>query len=255
VDPQWADWYDCYFGTYTDDIEFFVGEAEKTQGRVLEVGCGTGRLTIPMLERGVRVAGFDPLPEMLERLRKLAGDLDVDVDVSCQRIESFRYDKRFDLILAPFRVFNHCLDPASQRAALENCRRHLARGGRLVLATFVPDPELITSATSMIQYMATVVHPETKRAVICSQFNAEIDLLNQRRTDVWVFEELDRDQRVLRKVHLPLEIRWVYPSEMALLLELAGFDQFEIHGGFQRQPLDDTSSEQVWIASSTKNDL
>jgi len=248
IDPMWAEWYDCYFGTYDEDVEFFLGEARKSGGRILEVGCGTGRITIPLLQAGCDVVGFDPLPAMVERLKKRAGALGLVPSVCCQTMEAFAFNERFDLIIAPFRVFNHCLHRADQRAALENFRRHLAPGGRLILATFVPDPEMIAAASNVVQYMATVRNPETGRAVVCSNFNAEIDFLNQTRTDVWVFEELDSDQRIVRKVYLPLTIRWVYPGEMALLLELAGFSEFQVFGGFDYGPLDEGCREQVWIA-------
>jgi SAM-dependent methyltransferase len=248
LDTGWAEWYDCYFGTYGEDAEFFVNEAARAEGRVLEAGCGTGRLTIPMLQGGARVVGFDPMPEMLERLKARAMAAGVQPEVSAASMESFDSSERFELILAPFRVFNHCLTQAAQRAAFVNLRRLLAPEGRLIVATFVPDPELITSATNMIQYMATVRHPETGLPVICSQFNAEIDPLRQVRTDVWIHEELNEDQSVRRKAYLPLTIRWVLPSEMPLLLELAGFQEFQVFGGFNYEPLDDASREQIWIA-------
>lgn len=249
MNAEWSEWYDCYFGLYEEDIEFFLGEARKCQGKVLEVGCGTGRLTIPMLRAGVRVVGFDPVPEMLQRLEKRAQAAGVAPDLSCQSMQDFKYDEQFNLIIAPFRVFNHCLDQATQRLTLERFYEHLAPGGRLILATFLPDPELITTASNVLQYMTTVTHPDTGRAVVCWHFNAEIDFINQIRTDVWVFEELDGEHRVLRKAYLPLTIRWVYPSEMALLLRLAGFNKLELYGGFKYQPLDDSCHEQVWIAS------
>jgi len=248
MDAAWAAWYDLYVGTYEEDTEYFIREAVQADGSVLEVGCGTGRLTIPLLQRGVEVVGFDPLPAMLERLQAKAAAAGVVPNVSCQSMETFRSDERFALILAPFRVFNHVLTQAAQRAALENIRRHLAPGGRLILATFVPDPELIANATNVLQYMSTVGNPDTGRAVVCTQFNAEIDVLNQVRTDVWVYEELDAEQRITRKVHLPLRIRWVHPTEMGLLLELAGFNQFQVYGGFAGEPLEESSREQVWIA-------
>lgn len=251
MDAAWAEWFDCYFGAYDDDLEFFLGEARKCTGRILEVGCGTGRLTLPLLKSGAQVVGFDPVPEMLDRLAARAKAAGVRPEVSGQDMESFRYDEKFELIIAPFRVFNHCLSSSAQRAALENFRRHLAPDGRLILATFVPDPELITTASSALQYMTTVTHPDTQRAVICSNFNAEIDVVNQIRTDVWVYEELDAQQRVVRKAYLPLRIRWIHPGEMSLLLQLAGFNQFETFGGFEYQPLDETSHEQVWIARCT----
>lgn len=247
LDAGWAEWYDCYFGAYDADAEFFFEEARRCTGKVLEAGCGTGRLMLPMLQDGADVVGFDPVEPMLEQLKRKAANLKLTPRVSRQSMESFRYDEHFDLIIVPFRVFNHCLDPASQGQALENFRRHLAPDGRLIVSTFVPDPELILSASNTIQYMSTVQHPETGRAVICSHFNLEVDILNQIRTDVWVYEELDDEQRILRKVYLPLRIRWVYPSEMALLLERAGFNQFEVYGSFDRDPLEDGCLEQVWV--------
>ena len=105
-----ADLYDLEPGDiFKDDIAFYKEKAKESGGPILELGCGTGRVTIPLLEEGNEVWGLDLSEDMLSQLRKKVGDLPAAVarrlhmvhdDMAC-----FDLGRVFELIIAPFRAF------------------------------------------------------------------------------------------------------------------------------------------------------
>src|SRR5688572_14248941 len=122
----------------TDDVPFYVGlakEAASAGQSVLELACGTGRITMPIVEAGVRITGVDSSPAMLAIARQKSSGRDnpswVEADMT-----SFKLEERFGLVIIPFRSFLHMLTVADQKACLRSVHAHLVEGGRLALNFF-----------------------------------------------------------------------------------------------------------------------
>jgi len=141
--PANAEAYDADMGRAADamdDVPFYVElarEAALTGQAVLELGCGTGRVTIPIAQAGVEVVGLDNAPAMLNVARRKATTAGVDVRWVAADMRSFKLEQRFGLVIVPFRSFLHLLTDADQRACLERIHEHLLPGGRLALNFFV----------------------------------------------------------------------------------------------------------------------
>ncbi len=125
-----------------DDVGFLRGLAEEVGGPVLELGCGTGRVAIPLAEAGLRVVGLDRSPHMLATAEAKRRALPPAVRRRIEFIEGdmtdFSLGRRFGLAFAAFRVFMSLPDPDAQRACLAAVRRHLRPGGLVVLDLFDP---------------------------------------------------------------------------------------------------------------------
>jgi ubiquinone/menaquinone biosynthesis C-methylase UbiE len=139
------------YGTRAD-VAFYLEEAERAgeSSRVLELGCGTGRLTLPLAQAGHEVTGIDFSPAMLARAReKLAAeprsvqDRVTLVEGDARRIE-LGATSPFDLVLAPFRVLQHFPAIADQLDVLAAVRRQLRPGDRLVFDVFNPSYPMMT---------------------------------------------------------------------------------------------------------------
>jgi len=125
------------------DVAFFVDEAARSGGPVLELGCGTGRVLIPTARAGVEIIGLDGSPAMLARCRTiLAAEPPPVQNHVLALIEGdmriFKLGRRFPLVTIPFRPFLHLLTVEDQLACLTAVRDHLEENGRLVLDIFNP---------------------------------------------------------------------------------------------------------------------
>ena len=149
VYDAWATVYDAVYAYVRDDLPYYVREARRAGGPVLELGCGTGRVAIALARAGIDVVGVDFSPRMLEAAGRnvdsvgaLPGSVTlVEGDMRC--LEPERVAGPFRLVLIPFRGFLSLLTVPDQVSTLENVKRHLAPGGELVIDLFVPDPEML----------------------------------------------------------------------------------------------------------------
>lgn len=138
--------YDLEYADQTEDLTPYVTLARRVRGPVLELGCGTGRLTLPMARTGARVVGVDAAPEMLALLEhKLAREpwsVRTRVQAVCADFRTLALDTRFSLALAPFNLLHHCMTDADAVQALSSVRSMLAPGGQLALDCYLPAPDL-----------------------------------------------------------------------------------------------------------------
>ncbi len=139
-----AEAYDYDLGRAADamgDVPFYLRLARETAEKdqsVLELGCGTGRVTIPIAQAGIDVVGLDDAPPMLDVARRKAAAAGVRVRWITADMASFSLDQRFGLVIIPFRSFLHLLTEAGQLACLRCVYDHLLPGGRFALNVLAP---------------------------------------------------------------------------------------------------------------------
>jgi SAM-dependent methyltransferase len=211
----------------SQDAAFYLALARESGGPVLELGCGTGRILLPIAREGIECVGLDASREMLDVLR--AKQPPPNLELAHAAMESFDLGEgRFALITIPFRAFSHLLDVPSQLASLVNARRHLAPGGRLALDVF--DPKLASLA----------------RAEDAESLAVSADTPSGR---VQRFDRVTRDAaRQVLTLHMrflaaapedcgegELELRWFHRYELEHLLARAGFRIEALYGGFDHR--------------------
>jgi SAM-dependent methyltransferase len=248
-----AAFYDYYSLGVEGDVQFYVEEAQKAGSPVLEIGCGTGRILLPIAESGVSIVGLDRAPAMLallrQKLAKYKPDTQSRVKLSEGDMRNFSLGRRFKLITIPYRAFLHLLTPKDQRQALTCIREHLTDDGHLIFNVFDPSLEIIAAHSgplgSALKKDCEFIHPDTGQRVIVwdtRQYDPERQLLEQ----YFIFEELNDEGRVVSKTYSPLTLRYVYRYEMRYLLELCGYKVEALYGGFHRGPFR-YGYEQVWV--------
>lgn len=140
--------YDLEYADHVEDTAHYVDRARTAGGRVLELGCGSGRLTIPIARAGVSVVGVDRAPAMLAAARQ---KLERETSTVRSRVELLEWDYHtpglegrdpFSAVLWPFNALHHCADEAALAAMLERIAGWLRRDGRLCLDCYLPDREL-----------------------------------------------------------------------------------------------------------------
>jgi SAM-dependent methyltransferase len=238
-----AKWYDMLCVGLPGEMEFYVREAKRSRGRVLELACGTGRIYLELLSAGVDAYGLDLAGPMLQVLKEKGeryglGEL---VNVKKGDMRTFRYPFKFDLVIIPYRTFNHLETREDQKKCLMNIHRHLKKGGRLILNFF--DPK--------VGFLAEVDRKTTSRTVmdqgkkIRMEDFSHFDLASQRIT---VYHRLLNPPAGLPRGKIRFSLAYIFPREFMNMLELCGFKDWELYGGFEKRPYTKHGQELVWIA-------
>ena len=245
----WADIYDAIFSYVVDDIPFYLEEAATHgEGGVLELGCGTGRIAIPLALSGVSVTALDSSADMLARAREKSAAAAQNLTLVQADMRDFDLRRKFSLIIIPFRGFLSLLSADDQIAALRAIKRHLLPGGRLALDIFVPDLNMLVQEGDVPFHFRDVTDPESgKRLIIWNQ--SAYDAFSQVMTIRTSIEELDDDGAVRRKLYRDFALRYIFRWEMSHLLHACGYDILHLYGDFRKSEFIPESSEMIWIAT------
>lgn len=239
--PFVAEFYD-YVVPYRDrqDVAFFVEMARRSEGPVLELGCGTGRVLIPTARAGVEIVGLDLSPSMLsvcrEKLSREPQAVQSRVQLVQGDMQQFDLGREFGLVTIPFRPFQHLITVEDQLSCLDSIHRHLADGGRLILDLFNPSlPRLVEE-----RYLAeSGEEPEFTmpdgRKVVRRHRTVSRDLFNQIIDSELIYYVTHPDGREERLVHR-FQMRYLFRFEAEHLLARSGFQVENVYSDYDRSP-------------------
>ena len=236
-----AEFYD-HVVPYRDrqDVTFFVEAAQESDGPVLEVGCGTGRVLIPTARAGIEIVGLDLSAHMLdvcqERLLREPEDVQSRVELVQADMRNFELARTFDLVTVPFRPFQHLTTVDDQLSCLEQIHRHLADGGRLILDLFNPSLEFLTSDNvgQELGDEPEFTTPSGSR-VVRRHRTVSRDLFNQINYVELIYYATHPDGRKERLVH-SFPMRYLFRFEVEHLLARSGFQLEHIYADYDKSP-------------------
>jgi SAM-dependent methyltransferase len=237
-----AVWYDLISQGLPGELGFYLKEAKKAKGKVLEAACGTGRIYLELLEAGADAYGFDLSKDMLRVLKEKAKTRGLSPKVKLADMRTFRYPEKFDLILIPYNAFLHLEEREDQKKCLTNIRRHLRKGGRLILNIF--DPKVDYLAKIDRKTVRSITDKKSGRRLRLEDV-PHYDLLNQR---IHAYHRLLNPPSGFPKERLEFTLTYIFPREFMNMLELCGFRKWELYGGFDRRPYSKHGQNLVWIA-------
>ena len=233
------------------DIAFYGGLARRGGGRVLEIGCGTGRVTLALAAAGFDIVGIDLSEEMLDQARAKCAALPAAtaarIDLVRADMRDFSLGRRFATILLPFRTFHLLLSETDQRRCLAAIARHLDPGGRVAIHLFDASDDIVAEAGKPVLGRERGVNRRTGRRVEAHSGDCAIDAARQIRREIWHYREFDEAGRALREQRLELAVRWIRRPEMRALLEQSGFAIEGEYGDFLMRP-PRAGGEQIWVA-------
>ena len=236
------------------DVAFYRRLAGETGGPVLDVGCGTGRVALPLAADGHDVVGVDLSAPMLriaeQRRQGLAQDVAARLSLVQADMRTLSLGRRFPLIVTPSRVFQFMLTPEAQRQALLALRAHLQPEGRLVLDLFDPLLDLVVPGAQFPPRRGEVIHPVTGNRVTWEVTGRRPDPARQRINEEWTTWEIGANGDVLRTDIERLTLRWSLRAELRLLFELVGLEAVAEYGDFVGGP-PAYGREQVWVLRRT----
>ena len=198
-------------------------------GRALELGIGTGRIALPLAERGVEVHGIDLSRAMVARLREKPGGDRISVTIG--DFAGTRVDERFTLVYLVFNTIMNLTTQAEQVACFRNAAAHLEPGGCFAIEVGVPELQRLPPGETMHVFDASKGHWGID----------EYDVANQGLVSHH-FSLVDGE---IERVSMPF--RYVWPSELDLMAELAGMRLRDRWCGWRREPFTAESRQHVSV--------
>jgi phospholipid N-methyltransferase len=238
-----ARFYDLIYATIRSDVDtaFFMKKMKEANGKVLEVGVGTGRLFLEGLKNGVDIYGIDISPEMLEILKRKI-DKEEYFRVSQQDIRDFDLGFQFSTILAPFRVFMHLIETNDQVKALNHVYNQLEDGGSFIFDLYVPAPKLLASGMSEQLDFEGEFEPGNK---VRRYVTSHSDMINQVNHLAMRFDWNEGEQKFSETWNS--ELRFFFRYELEYLLGNSKFKSWSIFGDYLENPLSKESKEFVVV--------
>jgi SAM-dependent methyltransferase len=217
--------YDPWSRSVVEDVSFYVDEAVRSGGPVLELGVGTARVAVPIAAAGIGVVGIDLSEGMLEVARERASLAGVSLDLRHGDMREPPVEGLFPLVVIPFRSLLHMETEIDRRAVLRAVAERLAPGGRLVFDVFTPGAEDIADTHG--RWL-------------------------EREPGIWERAEWNEDTRTLilrvrgQDGDAEMSLAWLSVPEWKELLRDEGFVVDAVYGWFDRSPWRG-GEDSVWI--------
>ena len=212
-------------GPTVDRLVSLAGE-----GRVLELAIGTGRVAVPLADRGVPVTGIELSAPMVSRLREKADEEAIPVVMG--DMATTRAPGAYRLVYLVFNTISNLLTQDEQVACFRNAARHLEPGGRFVIELWVPNLRRLPPDRD-----ATVEVSEPGYLLVDTY-----DVLRQHVVSHHVEFDESRQARIGRSPH-----RYVWPAELDLMARLAGFELESRHADWSGAEFTATSDSHVSV--------
>ena len=215
--------YDDWSSHMTEDVPYYVELARETDGPIVELAVGNGRVAIPVArETGRKVIGIDA-SAMLAQARERAKAANVDLELRESDMRDIDLDEPAGLVYCPFRSLLHLSTWRDRRRVFERVASALRPGGRFAWNAFVLNPHRAAESDGKWAVQAGIRHridhvPADNRIDITLESGGQVSL--------W----------------------WVSRGEWEGLIDVAGLETEALYGWFDRRPFDEDSPEFVWVA-------
>jgi ubiquinone/menaquinone biosynthesis C-methylase UbiE len=221
-DEAFSHRYDEWSAGMTADIAFYVELASETDGPLVELAVGNGRVAIPVARAtGRRVIGIDTSPAMLAQARERADAAHVELELHLADMRDLRLDEPAGLVYCPFRALLHLPTWADRRRVFERIAGSLRPGGRFAWNAFAFDHRIAAQLDGVHEDEPV---PHTVRYAVGTN-RIDIDLDSGSRSSLW----------------------WATRNEWLGLVDVAGLELETLYGGFASEPFDDDSREYVFV--------
>lgn len=228
-----ARFYDLEHGDYTEDIPLYLNYAERTGSPLLEIGCGTGRLLLPLAHAGFHVVGVDSSPTMLSAASNRVRQAGLEDRISLVQADArtLKLGRTFAMAFIGLNSLMHFTSKEDQVAVLRSVRRHLSPGGLFIVDLFNPEVSLDRDLDGQLIHEWTRPNPEGEGIVVKLSSRRPDEDADQVLLVTWFYQVID-PHGIARWTVLPYRIHYFYRPEIDLLLERAGFQIERVYGSY-----------------------
>jgi len=234
-----------YDGMNTDltDLKFYQKWLPKDKNaNILELCCGTGRLTIPIANEGYNISGVDITPSMLEQAKVKAAEDNLKIDFIQADIRSLELNNKYDLIFIPFNSIHHLYQNSDLFQALKVVKKHLKENGLFLLDCFNPNIQYIVEAEKEQKEIAEYKTKDGREVLIKQKMLYENkSQINRIEWHYFINDKFDSIQN--------LDMRLYFPQELDSYLQQIGFKIIHKFGSFQEEEFNDSSEKQIFVCN------
>lgn len=236
--------YDRINEFYTQDLPFYFSQTTGLEDPILELACGTGRLTIPFAQRGYKITGLDQSHAMLKVAAQKTGNRLSNLELVLADARSFALDRRFGLILFPFNALTHLLTAQDLGDCLHCVANHLTGSGRLIIDVFNPSLTILTRPATTRYPVRTYLDPDGRGVITVTETNW-YDRATQINHLTWYFHyESGAEEQITWSMRM-----W-FPQELDALLQYHGFRIAAKYGNYDATPFLSDSPHQLVVCKS-----
>lgn len=233
-----ADLYDSYVNVNTD-IPFFIGETSHFDDEILELMCGTGRVSVSLLESGRKLCCIDYSEKMLEVFRNKIQGKNYPVNIIQMDVTALDLNKKFGLIILPFHSLSEILSTDLQLKALERISEHLNPDGVFICTLQNPVVRLKT-ADGITRKLGEFKLDEDRKMTVSSsnKFNPDTGIVS----GFQLYEICDSSGALTEKRTLEINFKPVSDPEFKKLINQAGMEIFETYGDYSKNEFAEETS-------------
>ncbi len=227
-----------------NELDFYLRRIQEFGGPVLELGCGTGQLTIRLAQAGVNVTGLDLSEPMLTHARRKASAQKVDIVWVRADCRDFVLNQQFGFSFFPANALLHLLHWRDLQACLTQVKKHLKPGGAFAFEIFNPALPMLMRDPNSTYHVGVYPDPDGHNSVTITENNT-YDAASQINHIHWTYHRDGQSEQA----QADLNLRMYYPQEIDALLHYNGFDLRAKYGDYDETPFKGDSSRQLIVCT------
>jgi len=223
-----------------DDLPFYHKWCQKAKGPVLELCCGTGRLTIPLAKTGIDITGLDKESSMLTRAKAKLKEQGLDAVFIKGDMRRFGLGRKFKLIFIPFNSIQNTYTLNDIEGIFARVKEHLTWDGIFILDIFNPSIRILASRGASAKIIERFMLPDGRKVIIKQKHVYDVATQVNRVTWQYIINGRSRPFQ-------QLDMRCFFPQEMDALLKYNGFKVIRKFGWFDERPFSSSAPKQIYV--------
>ncbi|WP_277586609.1 class I SAM-dependent methyltransferase [Psychrobacillus antarcticus] len=237
--------YDIENDAYTGELDLLTEWAINQGGPIIDLACGTGRMTIPLAQKGFHLIGVDLHAGMLERAKLKAHDQNIKIEWIEQDCTALQLKQKSPLIFMVGNSFQHFHTNEQQNLVLRSIHNHLEKDGTFIFGIRFPNAEELLQPSTEEYWKTYTDTVEDKKVDVFTI--SEYDPLEQIQLYTTIRKYMDENDKVLEERKTNISLRYTYPKEMERLLTENGLDILHVYKDWKGSPLSRDSDEMIYV--------
>ncbi|HWL23471.1 MAG TPA: class I SAM-dependent methyltransferase [Ureibacillus sp.] len=237
--------YDKENENYIAELPFLLEWASKNDGTIIDLACGTGRVTIPLAQEGYKLIGVDIHKGMLETAIRKSSNRNLQIEWVEQDCTNFNLNLKSKLIYCVGNSFQHFLTNESQDQFLSSVTNHLEEDGVFIFGTRFPSPEELLQP-SQEEYWRSYIDSDTNYTVDVYTLS-NYDSLNQIQHYSTIRKYKNMEKELIDELKTNIRLRYVFPKEMERLLYSNGLEMIHLYKDWNKTPITNDSYEMIYV--------